>query len=273
MNEMKVMKEIKMRNEGMIMTFLSLLLLFICGACSHIDEADRLIYVKPDPVQRCVLLEDFTGQRCINCPRGTEVIEQLQQEYGDSILISVGIHSGPLGFAGNNTIIGLATDVGNEYYNHWQLEYQPVGLVNRHGAVNYTDWPAAVKTELSRPAPLSMKAEVSIQDNEVGIRLTMTGTDGSTKGKLQVWLVEDGITAMQLMPDGSANSQYVHNHVFRVAVNGTWGEDFELQEGETKTTNHTQVVDPSWNPANLNVVAFVYNNQGVLQAVKGKIKE
>ena len=85
--------------------------------------------------------------------------------------------------------------------------------------------------------------------------------------------MEDGITAMQLMPDGSANSQYVHNHVFRVAVNGTWGEDFELQEDETKMTSHTQVIDPSWNPANLSVVAFVYNDQGVLQAVKGKVKK
>ena len=35
-------------------------------ACSHIDEDERLIYVKPAAVQRSVLLEDFTGQRCIN---------------------------------------------------------------------------------------------------------------------------------------------------------------------------------------------------------------
>ena len=101
------------------------------AACSNVDEADRLIYVKPAPAARCVLLEDFTGQRCVNCPRGTEVIEQLQAEYGDSVFIAVGIHSGPLGFKGNARLTGLATTIGDEYYNHWNLEYQPVGLVDR----------------------------------------------------------------------------------------------------------------------------------------------
>lgn len=239
-------------------------------ACSHIAEDERLIYVKPAPVARCVLLEDFTGQRCINCPKGSEVIEQLQEEYGDAV-IAVGIHGGPLGFKGSSTLVGLATEVGDEYYNHWQLEYQPVGLVNRHGAVNYTDWAATVRAQLAITAPLSMEAQADIQDGKININLTITGTDGNTTGKLQVWVLEDRITAMQLMPDGTANSEYVHNHVLRTPVNGTWGEDFTIQEGEVKTTRHTQAIDPSWNPQQLSVVAFVYNDQGVQQAVKTKV--
>ena len=35
-------------------------------ACSHIDEDERLIYVKPVAASRNVLIEDFTGQRCVN---------------------------------------------------------------------------------------------------------------------------------------------------------------------------------------------------------------
>lgn len=242
------------------------------AACSNVDEADRLIYVKPAPAARCVLLEDFTGQRCVNCPRGTEVIEQLQAEYGDSVFIAVGIHSGPLGFKGNARLTGLATTIGDEYYNHWNLEYQPVGLVDRHGAVNYTDWALAVKEELARPATLTIKAAANIVDNQVDIRLTMAGTDGTTTGKLQIWLLEDGIKAMQLMPDGAGNNEYVHNHVLRTPVNGTWGEDFTIQEAETKVTHHTQAIDPAWNKDNLSIVAFVYNDQGVQQAAKIRIK-
>lgn len=240
------------------------------AACSHVDEDDRLIYVKPAPAARCVLLEDFTGQRCVNCPRGTDIIEQLQTEYGDSTFIAVGIHGGPLGFKGNAKLVGLATDIGDEYYNHWQLEYQPVGLVNRHGAVNYTDWAATVKDELARPATLTIKAEAGIVGDQVDIRLTMEGTDGTTTGKLQIWLLEDGIKAMQLMPDGTANSDYVHNHVLRTPVNGTWGEDFSIKEAEIKTTHHTQAIDPTWNKDQLSIVAFVYNDQGVQQAAKAK---
>lgn len=241
-------------------------------ACSHIDESERLIYVKPEAARRVVLLEDFTGQRCVNCPKGTEVIEQLQQTYGDSAFIAVGIHGGPLGFAGNASFLGLATSMGDDYYNHWKLEYQPVGLVNRHGAVNYTDWARVVKEELAKTAPLRMKMTAQLVAGQIEIALETLGTDGRTAGKLQVWIVEDQITALQLMPDGTANADYVHNHVLRAAVNGPWGDEFAISEGEQKSQVMTAIVEEGWKPANLSVVAFVYNDAGVQQAVKAKVR-
>ncbi len=248
-----------------------LLLASTAWACSHIDDGEQLIYVKPEPAKRVVLLEDFTGQRCVNCPKGTEVIEQLQQTYGDSVFIAVGIHGGPLGFSGNDNLVGLATDIGNEYYDYWHLEYQPVGLVNRHGAVNYTDWAKAVKEELTKTAPLDMSLSATLSDGQVQIHLSEYGTDGQTTGKLQVWLLENQITAMQLMPDGSANADYVHNHVLRAAVNGTWGEDFTIREAERKEQELTQILHDAWDPRHLSVVAFVYNDNGVIQAVIAKV--
>lgn len=251
--------------------------LFTClpflAACSHIDEADRLIYVKPAPAARCVLLEDFTGQRCVACPSATEIIEQVQEAYGDSAFIAVAIHGGPMGFKGNDKVVGLATDVGDEYFNYWKLEYQPVGFVNRHGVIDYVEWLNAVREELTRPAPLTMRVEAAINGDKVDISVKMTGTAGTTTGKLQIWLLEDGIKAIQLMPDGSANSDYVHNHVLRTPVNGTWGEDITLQEGKTETVQRSQAIDPKWNPEQLSIVAFVYNDQGLQQAGKGKVKK
>ena len=212
-----------------------LLLASAAWACSHIDDGEQLIYVKPEQAKRVVLLEDFTGQRCVNCP------------------------------------VGLATDIGNEYYDYWHLEYQPVGLVNRHGAVNYTDWAKAVKEELTKTAPLDMSLSATLSDGQVQIHLSEYGTDGQTTGKLQVWLLEDQITAMQLMPDGTADADYVHNHVLRAAVNGTWGEDFTIGEAEIKEQELTQILDATWDPQHLSVVAFVYNDNGVVQAVKAKV--
>lgn len=243
-------------------------------ACDHIAEGDELIYVKQKPAQRVVLLEDFTGQKCVNCPFGAEVIEQLLQVYGDSV-VAVGIHGGPLGFKGNANNVGLATDLGDEYYNHWNLEYQPVGLVNRHGAVNYADWAKAVKEELARTSSIAMTATAVLTDGTVDIAVEVTGKDGTVNGKLQVWVLEDGIMALQLMPQemgGGSKSDYVHNHVLRTAVNGPWGEDFTVKEGETKTQTYQQTVDAKWNTENLSIVAFVYNGNGVEQAVKVKVK-
>lgn len=248
-----------------------LLLASTAWACSHIDDGEQLIYVKPEPAKRVVLLEDFTGQRCVNCPKGTEVIEQLQQTYGDSVIIAVGIHGGPLGFSGNDHQVGLATDIGNEYYDYWHLEYQPVGLVNRLGAVDYTDWAKVVKEELAKTALLHMSLAATLSDGQIQIHLSEYGIDGQITGKLQVWLLEDQITAMQLMPDGTANTDYVHNHVLRAAVNGAWGEDFTIGEAERKEQRLTQILDGTWNSQHLSVVAFVYNDEGVLQAVKAKV--
>ena len=237
------------------------------AGCDHISEDERLIYEKPEPAQRVVLIEDFTGQRCTNCPRATEVIEQLQETYGDNV-VAVGIHGGPLAFAGNAKVVGLKTETGDEYYNHWNLEYQPVGLVNRHAPVNYPEWAAAVKEELAKPSPLRLNGISFIEDNTITIQILAGGTDGAVTGKLQVWLLEDGIQTLQLMPDGSANQEYIHNHVFRTAVNGIWGEDFSIKEGETAEYTYTQALEPNWNKEQLSVVAFVYNDGGVQQAVR-----
>lgn len=261
-----------MRRYPYILFLYSFIFLLSIVSCDNIDKEDRLVYEKPAPAARAVLLEDFTGQRCTNCPKGTEVIEQLVAEYGDTAVIAVGIHGGPLGFHGNQSNIGLATDTGDEYYNHWNLQYQPVGLVNRHGAVNYPEWASAVKEELAKPASLDLKVTADIESSNIRMTVLAYGTDGTTTGKIQVWVLEDGITALQLMPDGSSNKEYVHNHVFRKAVNGIWGEDFTIEEGVTKQLDYTEPLDPTWNAERLSVVAFVYNDNGVEQAAKGKLK-
>ena len=236
--------------------------------CS-VTELDSITFtnIVSHGVNPVVLLEDFTGQRCTNCPRATEVIEQLQETYGNNI-VAVGIHGGPLAFAGNAKSVGLKTTTGDEYYNHWNLEYQPVGLVNRHFPVFYTEWAAAVKEELAKPAPLRLSGTAVLADSTINIQINAEGVDGIVTGKMQVWLIEDSIQTLQLMPDGTINQEYIHNHVFRTAVNGTWGEDYTVSEGETAQRTMTQVLQPDWNSEHLSIVAFFYNDGGVQQTTK-----
>lgn len=249
------------------------LVLLLLTSCRYIGEEERLIYVKPEPAKRVVLLEDFTGQRCVNCPKGTEVIEELQETYGDTAFIAVGIHGGPLGFSGNAKFKGLATKTGDDYFTNWGLEYQPVGLINRHGAVKYTDWAAKVREEMAKAARMNLSVDATSSDGQINIMVSAYGTDGLVEGKLQVWLVEDSIIAMQMMPDSKVNTEYIHNHVLRATVNGLWGDDFCVNEGELKDILFTFQLDSEWKPENLSIVAFVYNNnEGVMQAAKRKLK-
>lgn len=250
------------------------------ASCSNIDEGDRLIYVKPAEVGRAILIEDFTGQRCINCPTGTEIINGIVDTYGEDNVIAVGIHSGPLGFAGNSKTVGLMTDTGNEYYTRWDKENkmgQPWVIFNRKTSPDshYNNWAAMVSTIISEKANLSVKIANAYDAATRTLNTTVgaDGVNGTVNGKLQVWIVEDGVKALQMMPDGKSNKEYIHNHVFRAAVNGTWGEDVTVKEGETTTKQYSYKLPETWNADNIAVVAFVYNDSGVENVAKKHLVE
>ncbi len=252
------------------------------ASCSNIDEGDRLIYVKPAEVGRAVLIEDLTGQRCINCPTGTDIINGIIETYGEDNVIAVGIHCGPLGFAGNSKRVGLMTDTGVEYYKHWANGTnlgQPSAIFNRKkgkGPIdNLNNWAAEVGLIISEKANLSVNIAnaYDVKTRTLTTKVGAFGVNGTVNGKLQVWIVEDGIKAMQLMPDGSANQDYIHNHVFRAAVNGTWGEEVTVKEGETTSKDYSYVLPETWNAENISVVAFVYNDNGVENVAKKHIVE
>ena len=243
-------------------------------ACDNIPEDERLIYIKPAAVSRAVLIEDFTGQRCLNCPDATAAIHQLQEQYGDSVVIAVAIHSGPFAWnARHTTTMPLWTAEGDAYYEHWNIEHQPMGMVNRQAPSDYPTWAAAVYEQIQQTAAVSIKLETLLdaESRKLDVSAEMMAVDGAVEGKLQLWLVEDSIVSPQIMPDGSGVSDYVHNHVFRTSINGSWGEDVAMTEGETAHKASSITISDDYVLENLRVVAFVYNNTGVLQATQTKI--
>lgn len=252
---------------------LAVLAIAASSSCSNVDEDERYIYVKPAEIGRSVLIEDFTGQKCSNCPAANDVIKSLQEEYGEENVIAVGIHSGPLGFKGNSKNLGLMTDTGNEYYYSHDIPSQPYGVINRRQESNKSaEWGTLVYDEIQKTAPVSVSIENSYDEatRTATIDVSMLGIN-AVSGKLQVWVVEDGIVAMQTLADGSVSYDYVHNHVFRAAVNGTWGEDVTVGEGSTVSKQYTLTLDEKWEAGNVSVIAFVYNSDGVQQVAKAQL--
>ena len=269
-------------------------------SCSDIDEADRLAVVnvvnvdtiappEPEPqdtidyfapYQRHVLVEDFTGQNCVNCPNATDLIGTLQAMNGHDNVIAVGIHSGPLGVKKTDkTPEGLATTLGDTYYNYWKIDMQPYGVIDRSDGILPTDyWSAKVSYDLGAeqwPAThvnIFVNAEKAADSNDADISVTLAGVKGATSGKLQVWITEDAITAFQKMPDGTTKNDYGHSHVLRDAVNGDWGQDCQVKEGETAQYDYTYTLPAAWNAEQLAIVAFVYDDKQVLQVVRQKLK-
>ena len=249
--------------------FILLISLFLIS-CDSIAEDDRLIHV-PLPAVGCnVLIEDFTGQLCVNCPNAAEEIQRLQQQYGSDTVIAVGIHGGPLAVYSNARVVGLRTELGDEYYSHWKVEQEPSGLINRTGSVTTHDqWAGQVNKAVSQQATVDLSGQCRYDSTShlLTVSVSVTGQQ-AVSGRLQVWLTESGITALQSMPDGTNNANYIHNHVLRCAVNGAWGEPVELAEAETQTFNYSCTTDPAWEGSNLSAVIFVYNDQGVQQVIE-----
>ena len=245
------------------------LLLLCLTACTAISEDERLIEVKPANVVKAVLVEEFTGQRCVNCPNAAVEIERLQEQYGADNVVSVAIHSGPLALFSNEKMTGLRTELGDTYYDHWQVEAEPTAVVDRKGGVmTLNQWAAAVYEGLQQESSVSLTLGCRGVDE---VTVTVEALVGEpVVGHLQLWVTEDSIVAPQMMPDGTLNQTYVHHHVLRAAVNGPWGTAIDWPMG-LHSQDFTFRLQPEWNAEKLSVVAFVYDERGVLQVTRKDI--
>lgn len=256
-----------------ILAFSALAVASLTG-CNDIDDADR--YIEADQVEslRAVLIEDFTGQNCVNCPDAHATMELLVEQYGDAV-IPVSIHAGGFGIAATNKrYTGLMQPEGDTYNDAWGINEWPKGVVNRRGgAKNHDQWAQAVREEIATPSALSIVANASCVDDKIDINLQFRPT-ADINARLQVWILEDGIVARQESNQGRIND-YVHNHVYRASVNGVGGEPIALKDNIHSNLSLSCDVRSTdtekWVPANLSVVAFVYDDSGVIQASHCKV--
>lgn len=251
------------------------LLTLALNSCDKVDEDDRFVYMKPEAMGRNVLVEDFTGQNCKNCPDAHVVIEQFQEAYGKDRVVAVSIHAGGLAIFyrdeahPNGRPYGLKTDLGETYNNFWNITSWPNGTVNRTGVLAHTSWGAKILEDLQKPSPVNIDVETAYDNSSRELKVDINTVALETvSGKIQVWLLEDGIVAPQAMPDNKTNPQYVHNNVFRDALNGAWGDDYRASEGASLDFSYSYNVAERYKAENLAVIVFIYNDNGVLQVIR-----
>lgn len=249
-------------------------------ACDNVDEADRFDGPISVEGKKNVLIEDFTGQRCANCPLAADKVAELQGLYGHDRIIAVSIHGGSLSVSEESRpTVGLANAQGIAYNEHWGIESWPSGLIDRAPGVKPLDYPSW-QAEVVKRFGQEVKAEVSVsgltydkESRQLSIEVeTENISDAAVNGKLQVWLTENDIVRIQTLPDGSTNRDYVHKHVFRASVNDSFGDAVTVNAGETLKRTYTYTLKDNWVPENMAVVAFVYNDaDGVLQVTERKL--
>lgn len=249
------------------------------AACENIDEEGRF---SSDPIEftpkKNVLVEDFTGQMCLNCPEAAEAVHALQNLYGEEHVVAVAIHGGGLKLPLPYSNVGqLATEVGDAFNEYWGISVWPMGLVDRGPVQEYTAWSGRAVERMQQPAKVALSAELvdddaaTLKADSITVGVSLEGIE-SGAGRLSVWLVEDGIVGLQRMPDGSNNPRYTHNHVFRAALNDPYGDPVAFDAGGRYDFSYGHVLPAHWNRANLSAVVFVWNEaEGVLQVVRQEL--
>lgn len=201
-------------------------------SCDIINEEEG--YTEPfQPVTglsgRTILLEEYTGMRCVNCPEAAEEALLMEQTFGESLIV-VSIHAGDFAAPSGNFQPDLRTEAGNSYYNYFGFAGTPVGMVNRKKqgnsyAIRPAGWVDAIRKELNEPTKIRMEGHAVYEGNDscrIDVKIFgITPTDRDVR--LMLWLVEDSIRTPQVVP-GGVNSNYLQRHVLRQVLNGTWGE-------------------------------------------------
>lgn len=246
---------------------------------------------------RKVLIEDYTGHKCGNCPAAADTLKYLEKKYPGKI-IPLAIHAGF--FATTNVAYptNFQTTAGTAYDSQFgnSAAGNPNGLVNRVGYGTggfikaYTSW----ETELVQMLNTSAKFEIKIRNtfasatNNLNTSITVKSlSNNSGTYKLVVLLTEDSIIAEQLdyrKPTGSQFiSNYEFNHVLRGAINNTWGDPIfgigaVANDSIVKSYNN-YTLNSLYKPSKCHVIAYIYNADAasptfyeVLQAEEEKVK-
>lgn len=248
---------------------ISVLLSVWMVSCNRIDQDEYQLDYTPSIPEgadvRKILLEDYTGMQCSNCPRAAEKARTLMQAYGERLIV-VSVHAGyfsrPLGG------VDLRTPAGDAYNAYFKISGNPQGVVNRTSykeAAYYSmyQWEEVIRSIPSKsPASLDLELSYDAQMRLFSLDMSITRYHPYAGNGLDlvIWLVEDSIPTQQIMGDASLSEYYMQQHVLRGALNGIWGEPISLpeQNGEhIRIQKEKYVLPETYKAKDCSIVAFL----------------
>ncbi len=235
-----------------------------------------------EPTGKTVLIKDFTGARCVNCPAAAEHAHNLQHQLDEDHIFILSVHAGfqaqPMG-----SFPDFLTDEGTEWYNNH--DSNPLFTVDH---VALTDGNTLNETQIDAPVTDALNEEQSFE-----IRLTPQFDEACRQLNVEVnvyalddldgqfyitaCLVEDHIVGWQTTPSG-LDKEYDFRNVFRGTLNGAYGDPFEdaqVNLGDMFYFNYNTEINADYNADECYVMVYVYDrSQGdkILQTAVEKIK-
>ncbi|MFM7340074.1 MAG: Omp28 family outer membrane lipoprotein, partial [Bacteroidota bacterium] len=241
-----------------------------------------------------VLIEDFTGFRCGNCPSAAQIAAELHKAYEGKVIV-LGIHSGATFASPRGKLYAedFRTPVGEELFTTFLggTGGQPNGMVNRSGDGNKIvapdGWAAQVAKELEKTA----KATIDLKPTYDSVTKLLTVdvdvkwiSAGGPDDHLAIYLSEDSIVYAQKdyrrpsLGLSEDDSNFVHMHMLRGAIGefGTWGEQVASKAAGSSITKRYTVsfAGKPWKSKHCSVIGILHNKQegSIIQVNDQKIK-
>jgi len=237
------------------------------------------------PIQR-VLLEDFTGHECGNCPKAHIAAKNILSADSDRVAV-VAIHAGSLAQPFPPTYTDDFTTPEGTYYLLTQVgsDQMPKGRVNRSPnasiVTNFPDWSNQVAAALqgTPKANIQLKTDYHSASGQLNIHVFTHWLESYTgQARLVVLITESDLVGAQLTYIPSppiTDTAYHHEHVLRGSATGATGlVAFDSPAAdEQKTVSYTIDWNPGWIAQNCEVIAFLTKDIDgeVINVAKSKV--
>ncbi len=256
----------------------SLAALLMAGCEESIPSDRRYTQTEVPDAKRAVLVEEYTGVKCVNCPQGHKTLEEIEGVFNTDRNLELGVGVIVVGIHIPNW--GQDADKGGliapeAYALTPESVSPPQATVNRtSGVINRDRWAKHIIDEIYIEPEVKFSPSILAELNGSSIKISgrVESTENLPGAKLHVWLVEDNIVKTQNLSDGSRDKEYVHKNVFRACVNGVNGKDFPLQRNSAREFSYTYAIHSDWKAENLRVVAFIETaTDGVINAAQNHL--
>lgn len=240
----------------------------------------------PDNLYRKVLIEEYTGHKCTNCPTGHAKLDEMFGLYGDTI-VAIGVHAGPLAATDEQFPYNFVTPQGVQLFNDFNIPQIPLAIMSRV-RYNANSWGSPINKWVDH------FNKVDRSTNYAAIQLineynaaTQTITTFAKVSILEeiahrvqfcVVVTENGIVKPQLN-NGVIVPNYTHNHVLRGTLNGNYGvrltNDGLVAKGDTYLKGYqVSLRDKDWVASNCSIVAYLIDmeTKEIIQATEVKVQ-
>lgn len=300
------------------------IILFVFCSCDHVEnpyppqvdlELDTTIYpglwsdyqnnewpnfTTNSNTNRNVIIEDFTGHKCVFCPAAAELAHALH-EANPSRVYTASIHAGPGGIGDFQSVSppdypldftnAQGVEIGQYFgQNDGGFVGNPRGTVNRYNNGTIFQSPnqwTNMMTEVITNNDLKVNIQTGLNyyDATHGayLHVEIDPLDQSTIEDLAlvVYLIEDSLVGDQKMSDNSHNSSYTHRDIHRGNLNNeTFGRPItseDLIDGKYYVNYSFFVpnqLDEVYNSSNMHLLIYAFNQSTweIYQVIKQKIE-